>query len=250
MNRLKASRSGCRTWRGQQLSHRCRWGRRAGVCLLVGFCLLVSACLRQRLTGEQVLTKAQQSLRRSQGYYAILEIDVDTDLIKDMLSVELWEEPPESLRLKVLASANAQLRGLEFVTDGTESKSYLPHANAVMVGPADSVRLPSVLETPVQSRSVWILEVEPSAARVVGVERSGGLVLYHVQADVGEHEAVQFWIDARDWLVRRVTYADTHLGSAEVIVRNLRPLNVPDSRFELEMPDGVPVTRVAEGESE
>lgn len=208
--------------------------------------LVLSGCLRQRMTGEQVLTLAQRSLRQGRGYHAVLEIDVDTDLIKDTLSVDLWEEPPASLRLTVLESANPQLRGLEFATDGTRSRSYLPHANAVTVGPSEDVRLPSVLETPVQARSDWILETEAGAARVVGVERSAGLVLYHIQTDVGEHEAVEFWIDARDWLVRRVAYADTNLGSATIAVRDLRLVDdVPATRFELEMPDGVPVTEVA-----
>lgn len=199
------------------------------------------------MTGEQVLTQAQQSLRQGRGYHALLEIEVDTDLIKDTLSVELWEEPPASLRLTVLESGNPQLRGLEFATDGTQSRSYLPHANAVIVGLAESVGLPSVLEAPVQARSDWILDAEPGAARVVGVERSTGLVLYHIQVDVGEREAVQFWIDAGDWLVRRVTFADAYLGSATIVVRQLQLMDdVPDTRFELDIPDGVPVTRVAE----
>lgn len=224
--------------------------QRAAACILLSLCLAVSACLRERMTGEQVLTQAQQALLQVRGYHAVLEIEVDTDLIKDTLSVELWEEPPASLRLRVLESGNPQLRGLEFATDGVQSESYLPHANAVMVGPAESVRLPSVLETPVRSRRDWILDVEADAARVVGVERSAGLVLYHVQVDVGEHEAVQFWIDARDWLVRRVAYADTYLGSATIVVRNVKLLDDgTERRFELDMPDGVPITRVAGDET-
>ena len=223
---------------------------KAGTCLLFGLLLVLSACLRQRMTGEQVLTQAQRSLRQSRGQHAVLEIEVDTDLIKDTLVVELWEEPPASVRLTVLESANPQLRGLEFATDGTQSKSYLPHANAVIVGPSEDVRLPSVLETPVRARSDWILETEAGAARVVGVERNAGLVLYHIQADVGDdREAVEFWIDARDWLVRRVAYADTYLGSATIVVRDLQLVgDVPETRFELDMPDGVPVTEVARDE--
>lgn len=221
--------------------------RRAKLYLALALVLAVSACLRQRMTGEQVLTQAQQSLRQDRGYHVVLEIEVDTDLIKDTLVVELWEEQPARLRLAVLESGNPQLRGLEFATDGSQSKAYLPHANAVTVGPAGSVRLPAVLETPVQARSDWILDTEADAARVVGVERSAGLALYHIQVDVGEHEAVEFWIDARDWLVRRVSYADAYLGSATVEVREVQLIDdVPDTRFELDMPDGVPVTEVAE----
>jgi len=220
--------------------------RRAGKHILLGLCVLVSACLRQRMTGEQVIRQAQQSLQRGRGYHAVLVMEVDTDLIKDTLSVELWEEPPDRFRLAVLESGNPQLRGLRFTTDGTQSKSYLPYASTVTVGPADRVRLPSVLETPVQARREWILDADADAARVIGVERDAGLVLYHVQATVGEQEAVQFWIDAGDWLVRRVTYADTYLGSATIQMLEVQLMDdVPETRFELDAPDGVLVTEVA-----
>jgi outer membrane lipoprotein-sorting protein len=246
MRGLSTARAALRAWFVAREAIASKAIQKAGTLLLLGLLLVASACLRQRMTGEQVLTQAQRSLRQGRGYHAVLEIEVDTDLIKDTLVVELWEEPPTSLRLAVLESGNPQLRGLEFATDGTQSRSYLPHANAVTVGPAESVRLPSVLETPVQARSDWILDTEADVARVVGVERSAGLVLYHVQADVGEHEAVQFWIDARDWLVRRVTYADTFLGSATIVVSDVQLMDdVPDTQLELDVPDGVPVTEVA-----
>ena len=220
--------------------------RKAGMYILLGLCVLVTACLRQRMTGGQVIRQAQQLLQLEGGYHAVLDIEVDTDLIKDALSVELWEEPPDRLRLVVLESGNPQLRELAFTTDGTQSKSYLPHANTLTVGPAASVRLPSVLQTPVQARREWILGADADTARVIGVERDAGLVLYHVQTAVGEQEAVQFWIDARDWLVRRVTYADTYLGSGTVVVREVQLMDdVPETRFELDVPDGVPVTEVA-----
>lgn len=197
------------------------------------------------MTGEQVIALAQQSLRQEKGLHAFLEIELDTDLIKDALLVELWEEPPERLKLVVLESGNPQLRELAFTTDGSQSKSYLPHANTVTEGPATSVKLPSVLETPVEARRAWILEADAETSRVIGVERDSGLVLYHVQATVGTIEAVEFWIDAHNWLVWRVVYDDTYLGKGTIALRDVQLVDdVPESSFELDVPSGVPVTRV------
>jgi hypothetical protein len=213
--------------------------------VLLCLCMLLVSCLQERMTGEQVIALAQQSLRQERGVRALLSAEVDTDLIKDALSVELWEEPPERLKLVVLESGNPQLRELAFSTDGSESESYLPRANMVTMGPATSVRLPSVLQTLVEARREWILDADAETARVVGVERHSGLVLYHVQAAVGTLEAVQFWIDAHDWLVRRVMYEDTYLGSGAIDLSEVELMDdVPESRFELDVPSGVPVTEV------
>jgi outer membrane lipoprotein-sorting protein len=213
--------------------------------ILLGLCILLVSCLRERMTGEQVITLAQQSLQQEKGLHAFLEIEVDTDLIKDALSVELWEAPPERLKLVVLESGNPQLRELAFTTDGSQSRSYLPYANTVTEGPATSVKLPSVLQTPVEARREWILNADAETSRVIGVERDAGLVLYHVQATVETLEAVQFWIDARDWLVRRVVYEDAYLGNGTIALREVQLMdNVPESSFELDVPSEVPVTEV------
>jgi hypothetical protein len=218
---------------------------RARRYILVALCMLLASCLRERMTGEQVITLAQQSLRQEKGLHAFLDIEVDTDLIKDVLSVELWEEPPEQLKLVVLESGNPQLRELAFTTDGSQSKSYLPHANMVTEGRATDVKLPAVLETPVEARREWILEADAETSRVIGVERDAGRVLYHVQATVGTLEAVQFWVDAHDWLVWRVVYEDTYLGNGTIALREVQLMDdVPESRFELDVPSGVPTTRV------
>jgi outer membrane lipoprotein-sorting protein len=213
--------------------------------IYLGLCMLLVSCLRERMTGEQVIALAQQSLHQEKGLHALLDIDVDTDLIKDVLSVELWEAPPERLKLVVLESGNPQLRDLGFTTDGSQSKSYLPHANTVTEGPAASVKLPSVLETPVEARRKWILDADAETSRVIGVERDSGRVLYHVQATVGTVEEVQFWIDAHDWLVWRVVYEDTYLGNGTIALREVQLMDsVPESSFELDVPSGVPVTQV------
>ena len=51
--------------------------RKARTYILLGLCVLVTACLRQRMTGEQVIRLAQQSLRQESGYHAVLDIEVD-----------------------------------------------------------------------------------------------------------------------------------------------------------------------------
>ena len=58
--------------------------------------------------------------------------------------------------------------------------------------------------------------------------------------------AARCGIDARDWLVRKITYEDDHLGRGTITVRSLeRTDDWPDSTFDLAIPDGVPITEVS-----
>jgi hypothetical protein len=194
------------------------------------------------MPGAEVVRRAQQAVDDAAPCHVVLDIEIDTDLVKDTLVVELWEAPPERFKLVVLQAQSAQLRRLAYTTDGEQSILYSPHAGQVAVGAPELVRLPAVLEPVVLARRVWIAAAEVNQARVVSVERDGGLVLYHVEVPSRRREAVWFWIDARDWLVRRATYVDDYLGEGTIRVRELqRFAALPDAAFELNVPEGVPV---------
>jgi outer membrane lipoprotein-sorting protein len=197
------------------------------------------------MTGIEVVNLAQQALSETTAFHLILDIEIDTDLIKDSLSVEVWERPPDLFKLQVLSAQNPQLRRLAFTTDGAQSKSYSPHSNEMVVGPADLVKMPSVLESLVRARREWIQSADARAARVIARERQEGLVVYKIAIPRGRSGSAQFWIDARDWLVRRVTYEDDYLGSGTIHVRSVQALNeLAESEFWLDPPDGVPVTEI------
>jgi outer membrane lipoprotein-sorting protein len=197
------------------------------------------------MTGVQVVNLAQQALSETVAYYLVLDIEIDTDLIKDSLSVRVWEKPPDLFRLQVLSAQNPQLRELAFATDGVQSMSYSPHSGEVIVGPADLVKMPSVLESLVRARREWIQSADAGTARVIARERREGLVVYRIEIPRDGSGYTQFWIDARDWLVHQVTYEDDYLGIGTIYVQEVQSLNdLPADSFEIVPPDGVPVTEI------
>lgn len=198
------------------------------------------------MTGVEVVNLAQQALSEAATCHLVLDIELNTDLLKDSLAIEVWEESPDRLKVVVLEAENPQLRQLAFTTDGTQSVSYVPHSNEVTVGPADQVGLPSVLEVLVRARRDWILAADAYLARVVAIERQDGLVQYRVEMPLGESGLIQYWVDARDWFVRRIEYEDSYLGEGAVRVREIECMaDLPDAAFELDLPDGVPINEVA-----
>jgi outer membrane lipoprotein-sorting protein len=213
---------------------------------MLGLCAaIVVGCLSHRMTGVEVVNLAQQALSETTAFHLVLDIEINTDLIKDSLSVEVWERPPSLFKLQVLSALNPQLHHLAFTTDGVQSESYNPHANEVTVGPVDLVKMPSVLDSLVRARREWIQAADAREARVIARERQEGLVVYKIEIPRGRSGSAQFWIDARDWLVRQVTYEDDYLGSGTIHVRQIQRLDdLADAEFRLQIPDGVPRTEI------
>jgi len=211
--------------------------------------LALSGCLSYRLTPDQVVVYAQEALSEMRACHSVLEIEIDTDLLKDTISAEVWEQPPNGLKVEVRSSANPQLRGLEYVTDGTRSQFYVPQANQVLVGAADLVRMPSIIERLVDARREWIRGADPQLARLITRERENGLVMYKIEFPLQQGGSAQCWIDARQWWVRRITYQDAYLGTGEVMVRDLdcsadAASALSSEALVLDIPDGVPIKEV------
>jgi hypothetical protein len=210
---------------------------------------LTSGCLAQRLTAAEVVLYAQQALAETDSCQFILDIEMDTDLIKDSISVQVWEKSPARRKVKVLSAVNPQLQELVFATDGTQSISYSPRAHQVLVGPAEVVRMPSIIERLVGAGGEWIRGADPQQATMVAREREGGLVVYKVKVPLGRTGVAQYWIDARQWWVRQVTYQDEYLGSGTVHVREIQCSSgaeggLRDEQLGPDIPDGVPVKEV------
>lgn len=220
--------------------------RNSPTWIVLAICvLLVVGCVSHRLSAAEVIHLAQQSLAEYRAWHLVLDIEIDTDMIKDSLSVEVWEEQPARVKLVVLEAQSPQLRQLAFATDGTESQSFSPRRGEVTVGPAELVKMPSVLDSLIGAYSDWVLSADAYQARVIAIERQEGLVVYNVALPLDQGNA-SYWIDARDWLVRKITYEDDYLGKGTITVRTMeRTDDWPDSAFELAIPDGVPITQVS-----
>jgi hypothetical protein len=210
-----------------------------------------SGCLGYRLTPEEVVQLAQGALAQSSVCRSVLEFEIDTDLLKDSATILLWEERPALLKVTVLKAENLQLEGLAFATDGKESVSFSPHDNRVLVGPADQVKLPQVIETALRSRIAWLQDAEAQEARLVARERQDGLVVYKIEVPLAYGGAAEYAIDARQWWVRQVEYQDEILGQGRISVREIECYDrAPDGTFDLAFPEGVPVQQVELEETE
>jgi len=223
-------------------------GRTLGACAWIAVWLVLlgtGGCLGYRLTPAEVVQLGQGALSRSPVCHSVLELEIDTDLLKDSVTVELWEQRPTRYRVEVLAAENLQLDGLAYTTDGQQSMSYLPHANRVLVGPADRVKLPLVIETVLRSRVAWLEDADPASAHLIARERDEGLVVYRIGLPLPNGGSVQYTIDARQWWVRQVEYQDAYLGQGRIVTREIECFErAEEVRFELDLPAGVPVQQV------
>ena len=231
-----------------------RWHRlggkrlaRARVMFLLGFCWLgLNGCLGHRLKAADVVRQAQASLDEARACRSILYLDMDTDLLKDSVSLEVWEQEPASLRVRVLSAANPQLQGMAFTTDGTQSTSYSPHTHQVLVGPAERVKLPLVLERLLEARTDWIRQADPEEATLVAKERKDGLVMYEIRIPLSAAGYVQYTVDARQWWIRQIRYEDEYLGRGQIQVREMSCFpELGAAQFALDIPSDVPITEVS-----
>jgi hypothetical protein len=219
----------------------------ASAVLVLGICLLVvSGCLGRRLTAAEVVRHTQASLGKARTCRSVLRLDMDTDLLKDSVSLEVWEQPPGSLKVRVLSALNPQLQGMAFTTDGKQSTYYSPHANQVLVGPADRVKMPSVLERLLQARRDWIGLADPTEATLIAKERKDGLVMYEVHIPLSTAGYVEVAVDARQWWVRQITYQEEYLGQGQIQVREVACFpELEVAQFALDIPSDVPIIEVS-----
>jgi hypothetical protein len=224
---------------------------RQSAWLFLGLCLLcLGGCLGYRLTPAEVVEHTQAVLNEGSACHSVLELEIDTDMLRDSVSLEIWEQTSEKYKIEVRSAVNPQLQGLAFTTDGKQSMSYSPHTGQALIGPADRVRLPLVLETLLRSRLNWVRNADPDTARLVAREREEGLVVYRVQIPLPEGGQAQYAIDARQWWVRQVEYQDAYLGRGQVSVREMECFaELPDASLALDLAEGVPIKEVAIEES-
>ena len=206
---------------------------------------LLGGCLTHRLTAAEAVHRAQEALGTARACRFILGIEVDTDLLKDSLSVEVWESPPDRLKVQVLTSVNPQLQEFAFGTDGSRSVSYSPGVNEAVVGPPDVVKMPLILDLLIRARREWIQSTDAQEARMIAVEREDGLVVYKVRAPLVQGGQAQYWVDARQWWVRQIVYENEVLGMGTVRVQEIECFDsLPGAEFDIEIPDGVTTTEV------
>lgn len=229
--------------RGWRVTH--KRASKFSLLILIGALGLLSGCLGQRLTAAQVVFRTQQVLSASSACHSFLDMDINTDMIKDSLVVEVWEKQGSRVRLTILSATSPQLRGLTFTTDRKTSLSYSPHTNTTSIGPADLVRLPRVIETLLYARNASLQSFDPQKARLLARVRESGLMVYKLEIPLSPDEQAEYTIDARDWRVRQIDYQSTSWGSGTVRLKSIECFaDLDDAVLDLDIPEGAVLDRV------
>jgi|GEM_PF-3773158 len=196
------------------------------------------------LSADQVIQNAQQALDQMRTCHAVLNVKLDTEMLQEALTVELWENHPTRLRIDIRSASSPQLTGMAFTTDGKTSILYSPHTNTAAVGAPDVVRLPQAVETIVQARRRWLQEADSTQARLFAQARENGLVVYKVDLTRGSG-AVRFTIDAYQWWVRQVEYWGESADHSVVTLESMdcsQPLS--DAVFNIDVPENATLQEV------
>jgi hypothetical protein len=166
-----------------------------------------------------------------------LDIEIETDLFGDSLTIEVWEAPNERLKIRVASAENPQFRELAFTTDGRQSISYSAQTNEVTIGPADVIKMPEIIKRIVSARKEWIQAGDPAQSKVLARERADGLVIYKIGMPLEHGGYAQYWIDAHQWWIRRIAYEDRYLGVGTILIRDMAVYqDLPPTHFDLDIP--------------
>lgn len=211
-----------------------------GFFILLELCsLILSGCLGRPMSASEVIQNAQQALNDMTACHTLLSVELDTEMFKESLAVEMWERYPDRLRFEIRSASSPQLSGIAFTTDGETSILYSPHTRVATVGPADVVHLPQAVETIVYARRTWIRQADPLQAELYARLREDGLVVYKVDLAQEQYGSVRYTIDARRWWVRKVEYHQEYTGQGTVHITSMDCSgDFDDSTFNIDIPEG------------
>lgn len=196
------------------------------------------------LSAAQVIQNARRTLENMQTCHAVLNVGLDTDMLQESLTLELWERPPARLRVDIRSASSPQLNGMAFTTDGQTSILYTPHTNIAALGSSNLVRLPQAVEAILEARRRWIQEVDPNQAQLFAQVREGGLVVYKIDS-MRDQVSVRFTIDAHQWWIRQIEYRGEY-GDHGIIALETMDCSQPldDALFNINIPEGTTLQEV------
>ncbi|MBN1936444.1 MAG: hypothetical protein JW934_17405 [Anaerolineae bacterium] len=191
------------------------------------------------MSAAEVTQNAQQALGKMQVCHAVLNVELNTEMFQESLSIELWERYPEWLRFDLRSASSPQLAGIAFTTDGETSILYSPHSNVATVGPADAVHMPQVIETIVDARRSWLREADPSQAELFAKVRENGLMVYKIDLTLRQHGSARYTIDAHHWWVRQIEYEEEYAGKGVIRLESMDCFDkLDDALFNIDIPEG------------
>ncbi|MBN1659327.1 MAG: DUF4367 domain-containing protein [Anaerolineae bacterium] len=234
-------------------------GRMWGLLVWVLVVGLVAGC-GQRITAEEIVERMRETLDSTRDAHAVVVADAQVQGMALAVTLEVWEQAPNRLRVEVLDASLPEFDGMVMVTDGEQAWLYEPASNKVSVGEAGVMDMPLPYEVLGQLQEVVQGILDTSNVELAGEETVAGREAYRLVLSPKEEADGPFvipgpwqamlWTDKEEWYVLKAEVESETVGSGSLEVQSFE-LNsgLADDLFVFQVPEGVEVVDVAQARS-
>ena len=189
----------------------------------------------KKITAEAITKKMQQRIDKVEGLSA--EFSISTYM------AALDQHRESSGRLYILrkkSKLRLEQADQTIVSDGKSVWTYIPVNQQIIVMPAEASK------AGIRPDEFLFFYTNQYTHTLIGDEMIDGVVHYklHLKANtvLADFPELRIWVDSREWLTRRVLYADD-MGSETVVQFTHIRLNpdMPSGTFTMSAPEGVEV---------
>lgn len=189
----------------------------------------------KKITAEAITKKMQQRIDKVEGLSA--EFSISTYM------AALDQHRESSGRLYILrkkSKLRLEQADQTIVSDGKSVWTYIPVNQQIIVMPAEDSK------AGIRPDEFLFFYTNQYTHTLIGDEMIDGVVHYklHLKANtvLADFPELRIWVDSREWLTRRVLYADD-MGSETVVQFTHIRLNpdMPSGTFTMSAPEGVEV---------
>ena len=189
----------------------------------------------KKITAEAITKKMQQRIDKVEGLSA--EFSISTY----MAALNQHRESSGQLYiLRKKSKLRLEQADQTIVSDGKSVWTYIPVNQQIIVMPAEASK------AGIRPDEFLFFYTSQYTHTLIGDEMIDGVVHYklHLKANtvLADFPELRIWVDSREWLTRRVLYADD-MGSETVVQFTQIRLNpdMPSGTFTMSAPEGVEV---------
>jgi outer membrane lipoprotein carrier protein len=189
----------------------------------------------KKITAEAITKKMQQRIDKVEGLSA--EFSISTY----MAALNQHRESSGQLYiLRKKSKLRLEQADQTIVSDGKSVWTYIPVNQQIIVMPAEASK------AGIRPDEFLFFYTNQYTHTLIGDEMIDGVVHYklHLKANtvLADFPELRIWVDSREWLTRRVLYADD-MGSETVVQFTHIRLNpdMPSGTFTMSAPEGVEV---------
>ena len=189
----------------------------------------------KKITAEAITKKMQQRIDKVEGLSAEFSISTYMAALK-----QHRESSGQLYILRKKSKLRLEQADQTIVSDGKSVWTYIPVNQQIIVMPAEASK------AGIRPDEFLFFYTNQYTHTLIGDEMIDGVVHYklHLKANtvLADFPELRIWVDSREWLTRRVLYADD-MGSETVVQFTHIRLNpdMPSGTFTMSAPEGVEV---------